>query len=165
MNTDKSFWARVAVGAADACWEWTGACTSSGYGNLSWKGRPAQAHRVAFFLSSGGISIQTGFREAGKAKRYKRFVLHRCDNRRCCNPSHLFLGSMSTNQKDAYAKNRKAQPKSAHVNAKLTPKQVREIRRIYNAGAATQETLAAKYGVSQRAVSLIVRNETYKDVI
>lgn len=44
-------------------------------------------------------------------------------------------------------------------------KEVREIRRIYNAGAATQETLAVKYGVSQRAVSLIVRNETYKDVI
>lgn len=131
---------------------------------MSWHGVPVQAHRVAYYLTYGGIALQTGFRHDGKAKRYKRFVLHKCDNRLCCNPTHLFLGSMRTNLLDAYAKGRKAQPKSGHVNAKLTPDQVRNIRTEYNSGAVRQVDLAAKYGISQRAVSLIIRHETYKDV-
>jgi transcriptional regulator len=64
--------------------------------------------------------------------------------------------------KDAYAKNRKAQPQgAAHVNAKLTTQQVVAIRKAYDKGQ-TQMKLAAAYGVSQRAISLIVRKETYK---
>jgi hypothetical protein len=65
---------------------------------------------------------------------------------------------------DAYAKGRKVQPRSEHVNAKLTPDQVREIRCRYDSGAALQAHLAKEYGVSQRTVSLIVRRETYKDI-
>ena len=163
-NTAESFWARVRVGAPDSCWEWTGSRTSSGYGNLWWKGGQVQAHRLAYHLSGGHIELTTGFRVAGKAKRYQRFVLHRCDNRPCCNPQHLFLGSMRANQLDAYAKGRKTQPRSGHVNAKLKPAQVREIRSRYNEGQ-TQVQLAREFGVSQRAISLIVRNESYKDVV
>ena len=98
------------------------------------------------------------------AKRYRRFVLHKCDNRPCCNPHHLFLGSMRANQLDAYAKGRKVQPKSQHSNAKLTAQQVREIRNRYDTGADLQIPLAKEFGVSQRAVSLIVRRETYRDI-
>lgn len=163
-NTPETFWSRVERGADPDCWEWQGSKTSAGYGNLSWHGAPVQAHRVAYYLTYGGIALQTGFRHDGKAKRYKRFVLHRCDNRLCCNPNHLFLGSMRTNMRDAYAKGRKTQPKSGHANAKLTPDQVRNMRAEYNAGSVRQVELAAKYGVSQRAVSLIIRHETYKDV-
>jgi hypothetical protein len=65
---------------------------------------------------------------------------------------------------DAYAKGRKAQPRSKHVNAKLTSEQVKEIRQKYDSGAAFQIHLAKEYGVSQRVISLIVRRETYKDV-
>lgn len=151
-------------GKPDDCWEWQGALTSSGYGNLSWHGQHVQAHRMAYMLSLGGVSPQTGFRQMGRAKTYKRFVLHKCDNRKCCNPAHLFLGSMRTNQLDAYAKGRKAQPRSEHVNAKLTTEQVRDIRRRYDAGEAKQIPLAQEFGVSQRTISLIVRRETYKDV-
>lgn len=163
-NTPESFWSRVHVATTSECWEWKGACTSSGYGNLSWGGKHVQAHRVAYFLSIGGIALQTGFRQEGKAKRYRRFVLHRCDNRKCCNPEHLFLGSMSTNQKDAYVKGRKAQPKSGHANAKLAVDSVRWIRQQYAKGGIRQVDLATMFGVSQRAISLVIRNETYKDV-
>lgn len=163
-NTPESFWARVDRKSPDECWEWMGALTSSGYGNLTWGGKHVQAHRVAFMLSVGGIALQTGFRQEGRARRYCRFVLHRCDNRRCCNPFHLFLGSMSTNLKDAYQKGRKVQPRSAHANAKLTAEEVKLIRKAYAAKQANQVTLAAQYGVSQRVISLITRNETYKDV-
>jgi hypothetical protein len=65
---------------------------------------------------------------------------------------------------DAYAKGRKIQPRSGHANAKLSPAQVREIRRLYAAGGALQVALAKTYNVSQRVISLVVRYETYKDI-
>jgi DNA-binding MarR family transcriptional regulator len=71
---------------------------------------------------------------------------------------------MRTNLLDAYTKGRKTQPKSDHVNAKLTPEQVLVIRTTYDAGGVRQADLAKQYGVSQRAISLVVRRETYKDV-
>jgi predicted DNA binding protein len=71
---------------------------------------------------------------------------------------------MRANQLDAYQKGRKIQPRSRHANAKLTPKQVREIRRSYDAGEKIQVVLAAEFGVSQRAISLVVRRETYTDI-
>ena len=162
-NTPESFWARVNR-AGDGCWEWQGAITSSGYGNLSWHGQHVQAHRVAYFLTFGGVQLATQFRHEGRAKTYKRFVLHRCDNRACCRPDHLFLGSMRTNLLDAYNKGRKAQPKSKHSNAKLTAAQVHAIRAEYTTKSTRQTELAARYGVSQRVISLIVRHESYKDI-
>jgi len=164
-NTPESFWARVQIRQPDECWEWQGAKTSSGYGNLSWHGIHVQAHRVAYYLTNRGIKLATSFRQPGVAKSYRRFVLHRCDNRPCCNPAHLFLGSMRTNQLDAYSKGRKLQPRSKHVNAKLTATQVREIRDRYDRGEDLQIPLAKEFDVSQRVISQIIRRETYKDVI
>jgi len=164
-NTPDNFWSKVHIGKPHECWEWQGARTSSGYGNLTWHGLHVQAHRIAYYLSSGNIGLLTGFdRKEGGRKTYKRFVLHRCDNRPCCNPAHLFLGSLRTNMLDAYVKGRKIQPRSKHVNAKLTAEQVKEIRRKYDSGMTLQIHLAKEYGVSQRVISLIVRRETYKDV-
>lgn len=163
-NTSAKFWSRVNIGATHECWEWRGATTSTGYGNVAWHGATVQAHRLAYALTYGGISLETGFRQLGRAKRYRRFVLHKCDNRLCCNPNHLFLGSMRTNLLDAYRKGRKHQPKSQHPNAKLSPSSVRAIRTAYDRDGVTQASLAAQYGVSQRVVSLVVRRETYKDI-
>lgn len=163
-NTPENFWAKTQIGTPDECWEWQGARTSSGYGNLSWHGVHVQAHRVAYYLRNGGIALATAFRQEERAKRYRRFVLHKCGNRLCCNPDHLFLGSMRTNLLDAYRKGRKTQPKSQHANAKLTSAQVVAIRQRYNGGENTQQQLAAEFQVSQRVISLIVRHETYKDI-
>lgn len=72
------------------------------------------------------------------------------------------IGSYSDNQKDAYQKQRRVQPKgAAHANAKLTDHQAQEIRERYAAGEY-QAPLAKEYGVSQRVISLIVRGESYK---
>jgi hypothetical protein len=163
-NTPENFWSRIARGPDTDCWDWQGATTSSGYGNLTWHGQHVQAHRLAYYLTNGNIGLTTDFRVGDRARTYKRFVLHRCDNRLCCNPAHLFLGSMKTNQLDAYRKGRRTQPKSRHVNAKLTPEQVATIRETYDAGGVRQVDLAKQYGVSQRVISLVVRRETYRDV-
>lgn len=156
-QTPETFWAKVNKGADDECWEWGGATNSTGYGTTSWHGVHYTAHRVAAWLS--GL-VKSPSRPAHS--RDKGHVLHRCDNRRCCNPSHFMIGSYSDNQKDAYQKQRRAQPQGgAHVNAKLTNEQAAEIRQRYAAGEF-QAPLAAEYGVSQRVVSLIVRGESYK---
>jgi hypothetical protein len=100
--------------------------------------------------------------EAPKDPKATTFVLHKCDNRKCCNPKHFFLGTHSDNMYDAYTKKRKSQPRGgAHANAKLTDTQAARVRTLYASGY-TQVRLAEKYSVSQRAISLIVRGETYK---
>ena len=72
------------------------------------------------------------------------------------------IGSYSDNQRDAYQKKRRVQPKGEmHTNAKLTNEQAAEIRQRY-ADGEYQVPLALEYGVSQRVISLIVRGETYK---
>jgi DNA-binding transcriptional regulator YiaG len=71
---------------------------------------------------------------------------------------------MGDNMLDAYAKGRKAQPRSQHVNAKLTAAQVREIRQRYGSGGVKQTQLAAEFGVSQRVISLVTRHESYMDI-
>jgi hypothetical protein len=72
------------------------------------------------------------------------------------------IGSYSDNQRDAYSKKRRVQPKGQHhANAKLTNEQAEEVRLRYGAGEY-QVPLAKEFGVSQRVISLIVRGESYK---
>lgn len=156
-QTPESFWSKVSQPNNGRCWEWKGSCNSTGYGTVSWAGKVYTAHRVAAWLSGlvDSPSAPTDSREA-------THVLHKCDNRKCCNPEHFFLGTYTDNMCDAYNKQRKAQPRGAnHANAKLTTQHVAEIRTRYSKGEK-QVSLAAEFGVSQRTISLIVRGETYR---
>jgi hypothetical protein len=158
-QTAESFWAKVEGdrNERNGCWEWQGTCNSTGYGSVSWHGKVYTAHRIAAWLF-GMVKDP----RAPKSKRDKTHVLHKCDNRKCCNPSHFFLGSFTENMLDAYTKKRKTQPKGEkHANAKLTNAQAKQIRKLYSNGM-TQVVLAKKFGVSQRVVSLVVRGESYK---
>lgn len=83
-GTAAGFWDRVARGGEDDCWEWRGAVQPSGYGALRVAGRPVYAHRYAVELARGPIG-------AGLV------VDHLCRNRRCVNPRHLDVVSVSEN--------------------------------------------------------------------
>ena len=156
-QTAESFWAKVAIRGADDCWHWLGALNSTGYGNVAWGGQVYTAHRVAAFLCGMVKAMHAPMWSSDPTH-----VLHRCDNRKCCNPGHLFLGTYADNQKDAYTKCRRAQPRGQqHSNAKLTNRQAARIRELYLIGT-TQNMLAKKYQVSQRVISLITRGESYK---
>lgn len=93
------FWKKVDRSGGDlACWPWIGSRQPNGYGKVrvqAIRTAPLQAHRVAWELSHGEIP-------------HGLWVLHRCDNPPCCNPSHLFLGTPKDNTTDMVGKGRVA---------------------------------------------------------
>lgn len=146
------FWSRVAITADDEkCWEWQGACDSSGYGTKNWHGRTISTHRLAWLLMRG--EIPNGF-----------YVCHSCDNPRCVNPKHLFIGTSQDNALDRSRKGRnRKQSGEQSTCCKLTSGQVHEIRRRYSTGGITIKQLATEYGISPSQTSRIVHNETWKE--
>jgi hypothetical protein len=151
------FWERVrrVTGARKlafpGCWEWQGSRFENGYGRIHVRGKRIGTHRYAWECQRGAIP-------AGM------LVLHRCDNPRCVNPDHLFLGTHADNMQDMVRKGRNAGggglAGEANSCARLTDDQVREIRQHYvNAkrryGLGTQ--LARRYGVSPALISSVVR--------
>jgi DNA-binding XRE family transcriptional regulator len=125
----------------NGCWLWTAAHTKGGYGALWLDGEVKYVHRVVgvLFLALDESSGQ--------------YVLHNCDTRACCNPSHLRLGSHADNMADASAKGR--------MSKKLAPPQVIEIRRL-RAEGQTQQALADRFGVSRTTIQQIERRETWR---
>jgi len=119
------------------------------------------AHRIVYLLEHPGqISLR-----APRDKTLREFVLHKCDNRICCNPSHLFLGNYDDNNKDAKRKGRAkgAGPKGvAHKLAKLTMEQAREIRWISSLGVSN-ERIRKDYGISNEAVRRVVNGASYRE--
>lgn len=146
------FWNKVAIAGEDDCWLWKGACIKKGYGQVGWFDRLELAHRVSYELSTGKAPGEL-------------FVLHKCDNRRCCNPAHLFLGTNTDNMRDMEQKGRGVHLKGErHVNHKLTDAQVVEIRQRYASGSETLSALGREYGVSNVQIGQIVHNKQRKDV-
>mgnify|MGYP000978200797 CR=1 FL=1 len=149
----------------DECWEWAGYRNRSGYGMLNVSGRTMRAHRLAWILSGG--EIPQGL-----------CVCHKCDNRGCVNPAHLWVGTQLENIADRVAKGRSARlsgkKNGSHLHpekmargekcarSKLTDSQVIEIRRRYDAGLDNQPTLAEAFGVTQENIGYIVRRDTWR---
>lgn len=143
------------------CIEWTGAVTEWGYGRFKFNGRSAFTHRAAWEMERG--PIPDGL-----------LVCHHCDNPRCCNVDHLFLGTNADNMRDMRNKDRSSKGRRvgdgsmyAHGErqhlAKLTADNVREIRRRLRSGER-QKDIAAAFGVTREAITRINIMRNWKHV-
>lgn len=148
------FWSKVNVTEkVDDCWEWTASLQNKGYGQFQHGGRAGTmkiASRVSWEIAYGSIPKGVG-------------VLHDCDNPKCVNPNHLFLGTQKRNMEDAVQKGRQAHGERSGAH-KLTVAKVIEIRKRYNDGGISQETLAQEMGVTRRTIGRVVSKSIWKEV-
>lgn len=148
------FWSKVSVDVVSGCWNWTASGNQKGYGHISIEGsRLTRAHHAAWLLAH--FIIPDGMQ-----------VLHRCDNRRCVRPDHLFLGTHQDNMDDMIAKGRARnvpRPGSLNGFAKLNEMQVAEMRERHASGESIAD-LADVYEVTESNVACILRGKTWRHV-
>lgn len=134
------FWANVQRSDEECCWPFIGKASPNQYGHLNIyrRGGAGYVHRIAFLLGSGPIGRQC--------------VLHQCDNPKCCNHGHLFLGTRADNLRDMCAKGRhRPGAGERHGRAKLSDDQVRLIFQRQKAGAS-QRKIAREFKLTQNYV-------------
>lgn len=141
------------------CWEWTGTKTLTGYGQSMialGNQRERIVHRAVWML------MHQEPIDAGTA------ICHTCDNRACCNPSHLYPGPYT--QKATRPGTRWGAPGSPgwqkgelSPNAKLTEDNVREVWSLWQEGY-TQQEIATRFGVTQVTISYVLNRKTWVHV-
>lgn len=87
------FWSKVDIQGLNDCWEWTASIKDTGYGQIRINYKTLRAHRVSWEINYGEIPENM-------------CVLHTCDNRKCVNPKHLWLGDKFDNMQDMSKKGR-----------------------------------------------------------
>lgn len=151
-SIEERFWPKVHK--TEGCWIWTAARDAGGYG---WFGLPGRnggsehAHRVAYRLLVGPIPPGAS-------------VCHRCDNRACVNPDHLFLGTDADNVADMVSKGRnRGAVGSRNCHARVSEEDIPKIRAMVKQGHAQNE-VARYFGVSAAEVNKIVLGHRWRHV-
>ena len=134
----------ISIDEGTGCNNWTKCLGRDGYGLIKINGKTERVHRVSYELHNGPIPEEM-------------LVLHRCDNRKCCNPEHLFLGTNQDNVNDMMAKGRRGKG-----NAILTLAKAREIRQKF-IETTTCRQLATEYGVHYNTIRKIIRNRHWTE--
>jgi len=155
LNTDKNrFYSNIIINDETECLEWKGTIKSNGYGqfknlNKKW----FHAHRYSYELFIGKIPE-------------KMCVCHCCDNRKCINPSHLFIGTKKDNTQDMIKKNRQAyvsSPGERNGRAKLKYCDIINIRKYLDSGMNCTK-ISKIYNVSISAINRIQLNKSWRNI-
>ena len=143
----KRFWSKVKLPkmiGTDECWEWQAGCTKDGYGQFYVDAKNVKANQFSYTITIG--KVPKGL-----------CVCHSCDNRKCVNPSHLWVGTILENNQDMAKKGRASSQKGAdHPMHKLNEDDIMKIRSLYRGGNYTQAQIAGLFNVSNKEISLIV---------
>ena len=160
MKIDKSiidkFWSNVDQQGPNDCWPWQGYLDRDGYGRYGRYGSDyinffgtALTHRQSAILT--GMNIKN------------MLVCHHCDNPRCVNPGHLFVGTPADNTRDMVRKGRVAKGEQSG-QARLTTRDVLNIRNTYIPYIVTQQQLADQYGVHRLTVHNIINRHGWNHI-
>lgn len=132
----KRFWSKV-LQLTNTCWPWLDGESGRGYGTFHYQKHNYKPHRLMWLLVHGDIPDRLQ-------------VLHKCDNRLCVNPDHLFLGTQQDNINDAKAKHRLVNTRKTIY---LTAKEEQLIQQRYQRNDQTFiEMLAQEYNVSVKTI-------------
>lgn len=136
----------------NVCWEWPDKVNDGGYGFVVSQGRYRMAHRLAWECSVG--PIPDGMK-----------VCHKCDNRRCINPNHLFLGTDADNVADMDAKGRRTVLRgSENGYARLDEEKVKGIKKLLVETSLKGTEIAKAYNVHQSTIWQIKHGRTWRHV-
>jgi hypothetical protein len=154
-DPEGSFWEKVdRTGGEDACWIWIRSVDTSGYGALKVGGKKVNAHRYSYELTYG--AIPEGME-----------ICHKCNNRLCVNPNHLYAGTRRQNVADMIAAGnfglRTPSPKRGTDNyhAVLTEVEVLDIYERAWSGES-QVQIAREYSVSKHTISAIKHGKSWQ---
>lgn len=150
-----NFQRKIKFNFVTGCWEWTGSLISQmGYGEIARNnkirnGKHTNAHQLSWLIYNG--KIPDGI-----------FVCHECDNPKCVNPNHLFLGTPLDNMRDRSRKGRnKNQTGERNCMSKLTEAQVLEIYQVGQQKNYPCKDLSDQFGVSRTTISEIVHGNKW----
>ncbi len=137
---------RVVVDPTTVCWNWTGKLMHHGYGRMELGGKQMYAHRASWAIHQ---------REVPEGK----ILCHHCDNRRCVNPEHMYVGTAQDNSNDAVERDRLE--RGAHrYNSKLTAENVAEIRTLFSVKSDIE--IARQFGVHDATIYNIRKGKRWK---
>jgi len=154
QSDSQRFWSKVDKKDPTECWEWTAALHRLGYGQFRVGGKYGKivaSHRVAMALTDDN------FDEA-------KHCLHRCDNRRCCNPMHIWLGDHDENMKDASTKDRMRSPRIGNGHTKIPPEKYAEIADLMRSGLNKSE-ISRRFGVTPTNIRYILKKVAHGEAI
>jgi hypothetical protein len=139
------FWSKVSK-RSNGCWEWQAAISAHGYGRFLFEGGNRLAHRVAWELT---------YRQPPPAH---LMLCHTCDNRRCVNPDHLYVGTAADNSRDKMERGRSQPVRGSRVNtAVFTEEDVARLR----LGKLTPTEVSNLFPVTQSSAAKMLRGETW----
>ena len=135
------------------CWTWLAAKNAKGYGKFLFNGENSLAHRVSCTLHN--IKIPSGM-----------CACHKCDNRACVNPEHIFIGTILDNTMDMVKKGRQRGGNGLYgetnKQSKITEDDVKYIRNHPN---TPLPKLAEKFNVGKGNIWMIRHNKTWKHLL
>lgn len=136
-----NFWPKVDVRSENECWNWKAGLNNKSYGAYNCYGTCHQAHRVAYVICVGEIPDDLK-------------VLHKCDNPKCVNPKHLFLGTQAINVSDMNLKGRNGL-------TKLSEESVRKIWKLWHETDLNQHQIADEFKVGHENISRIILRQIW----